>query len=239
MKVNCPACGQVVPAEGIALNTGWGKCVACNEVFSLADVIEGYVPPAGSNVAGKPERPFDAWAVVEREPDRLMIHIPPHGMRAGTVGLLLFAIFWLGFVAFWTAGALGLLFAQKPQGLNIGFACFSIPFWLVGLGMLGGVLWASRSSRTVYFDGVEMVTELRCLLWRRRRARDLASVQHAREYDATARSDNQPASSNCGVEIVYTGGSFTLPCSSRAEQQWLLAEINDYLQSHAWRLRRV
>jgi hypothetical protein len=30
-----------VPAEGLALDTDWGKCTACQEVFRLADVIEG------------------------------------------------------------------------------------------------------------------------------------------------------------------------------------------------------
>ena len=239
MKVNCPNCGEIVPAEGLALDTGWGKCTACHEVFRLADVIEGYVAPGEAQLPGKPERPFDAWAVVERQMDRLLIHIPPHGLRAGTLALLGFAIFWLGFVAFWTAGALGLLFGGQVQGLNIGFACFSMPFWLVGFGMLGGVLWASRGSRTVYFDGMEMVTELRCLLWRRRRVRDLSTVQHARESSPMIRSDKQGSTDSYLVEIVYSSGSFVLPCSTRAEQQWLIAEINDYLKSQAPRLRRT
>jgi len=239
MKVNCPNCGEIVPAEGLALDTSWGKCTACHEVFRLADVIEGYVAPSEEQVPGKPERPFDAWAVVERQLDRLLIHIPPHGLRAGTLALLGFAIFWLAFVAFWTAGALGLLFNGQMRGVNIVFLCFSIPFWLVGFGMLGGVLWASRGSRTVYFDGVEMVTGLRCLLWRRRRVHDLATVQNARQSSQKTSSDEEFATDTYSVEIVYSSGSLVLPCSSRAEQQWLLAEINDYLQSQTPRLRKI
>jgi hypothetical protein len=234
MKITCPACGALVPVENIALESGWGKCSHCHDVFALAEVLEGYTPP--QQAPSKPERPFDAWAVLERTPGKLMIHIPPPGMRAGYWALLVFAIFWLGFVAFWTAGALGLFSGGNPQLINIGFAAFSTPFWLVGFGLVGSVLWMSRGSRTVYLDESRLVTELRCLFWRRRRIIDRAEVQHARKETRPLKSESSHESYfPYAIEIIFEKGSFRLPCQSEAEQVWLLAEINEFLRTAPYR----
>ncbi len=37
------------------------------------------------------------------------------------------------------------------------------------------------------------------------------------------------------VEIIYENGSFRLPCNSPAEQTWVIAEINDFLQTVPYR----
>ena len=73
--------------------------------------------------------------------DRVIVHntgssvteveMTADGFSAGMAGLIFFALFWNGFVAFWTFMAL--------QG-SVLFAMFSIPFWVVGLGMLFGVV---------------------------------------------------------------------------------------------------
>ena len=231
MKIVCPDCGRAIPAEDIALEAGWAKCRRCQEVVRLADVLPGYGLPAAAGPA-KPERPFDAWAVLEREPNKLMVHLPQRGMRASTWGLLFFSLFWTCFVAFWTAGALGVFFnGGQIQWGNLAFAAFSIPFWAVGIGMLGGVLWMARGSRTVYLDDEQMMTELRCLIWRRRRTYPRDEVQHARVGTISVNSRNQDPSTLYPVEIVFTKGSFSLPCGNESEQEWLIAELNDFLQS--------
>ncbi|MGA2067205.1 MAG: hypothetical protein ABSG86_19695 [Thermoguttaceae bacterium] len=235
MKIECPGCRQAIPAEDISLETGYAKCRQCGEVFKLADVLPGYAPPA-TPAEKPPERPFDAWAVLERDKERLIIHIPAQGMRAGTWGMLGFATFWLAFIAFWTAGALGVFFGGGIQWGNALFAAFSTPFWLVGFGMLAGVAWASRGSRSVYLDASVLQTQLRCLAWRRSKTIDRAAVQHAREGVVQAKS-NGPASAYfpCSAEIIFEKGSFRLPCTNEPEQKWLIAEINDFLQSVPYR----
>jgi hypothetical protein len=238
MKVSCPNCRQVIPADDIALDKGWAKCVRCNEVFQLAQLVPDYAAAAPAPAAKPPERPFDAWVVTERDGDRLIIHVPPMGMRAGAWGLLGFATFWTAFIAFWTTFALGgpAIFGPGIRWENVIFACFSIPFWLIGFGMLGGVLWMARGSRVVLLDASKMVAELRCLFWRRRKLIDRAAVQCAREGVVTVKS-NQPSSTYFPypAEIIYEKGSFKLPCNSEAEQAWLLAEINGFLQQVPYR----
>jgi hypothetical protein len=233
MKVYCPDCGKVIPGENIALESGWAKCCRCQEVFNLSDVVPGYTPRASEGTAGRllPERPFDAWAVLERTDATLMIHLPAQGMRAAICGMLAFATFWLAFVAFWTASALG-LFGGKLELANLLFASFSTPFWLVGFGMLGAVLWAARGTRTVYIDASVMQTRLSCLFWRRQKTIDRAAVQHARQGVKQFESDDGNSTYfPCSAEIIYDKGSFRLPCTSEPERAWLLAQINDFLQA--------
>jgi hypothetical protein len=190
-----------------------------------------------------PERPFDARAIVERSEEKLIVHVPPDGMRAPSWGLLGFAVFWLGFIAFWTAGALGLLFGGNgPIGWGqVLFACFSIPFWVVGFGMLGTVAWSARGNRTACLTPSWMLTELRCVFWRRRRRIARSLVQCARKGIGLGRrwgrsyarySDaGEVGAAGFSVELVFENGAFWLPCSSEAEHEWLVAEVNRFLQS--------
>lgn len=209
----------------MSLDTGWAKCEACNEIFPLAEV-DGYQPGAPAPPAI--ERPFDAWAKLLREPHKLGIVIPPHGMRAGTWGLFAFATTWLSFITFFTyfwhqgAGNFGGFFGNVDW--------MTIPFWGVGFLLIGSVLWASRGSHSVYLDGNQMVTELRCLVWRRRRFISRDKVQCARRGVAIVKDDRSTYQPN-SVEIVYENGSFPLPCNSPAEEAWLIGEINDFLKS--------
>ncbi len=236
MKLNCPQCGQLVPADNIYVATGWATCPACNELIRLAEVVPEFSPSAPGPVEPKPQRPFDAHTLLERTPHRLLIHAPARGMRGGHWALLGFAIFWLAFVAFWTAGALGIFFGGGIQLLNVAFAAFSIPFWLVGFGMLVGVLFAARAEYTVRIDASFLLAQVRCLFWRHRKVIDRAQVQHARAGNRfrKARTSSSPEQ-DWTVEIVFEGGTFRLPCDSPAEQAWLIGEINDFLQTVPYR----
>jgi hypothetical protein len=224
MKVHCPSCQQPIAAADVALDQGWAKCQGCNEVFPLAGVLAGYAGLAPSI----PSRPFDAWAVVHREPDRLTVHLPAKGMNKAAVGGLAFAGFWLAFIAFWTASALGMGFNKKG---GAGFAAFSIPFWMIGVGMLGGVVWMAKRSRSVMVDAAQFTSELRCLFWRRMRSVERDQVQCAREGVSawSPRQEGHPPIP--AVDIVLRQRRFQLPCGSTAERDWLIAEINQFLEA--------
>jgi hypothetical protein len=161
----------------------------------------------------------------------MSIYVPAQGMRAGTWAMLGFATFWLAFVAFWTAGALGAFWnAGGIKWENAAFAAFSTPFWIVGVGMLGGVTWMARGTRSVMIDAAQLTTELRCSLWRRRRTIDRDQVQCAREGTAMVKSENQSSYTPFSAEIIFTKGSFRIPCNSEAERDWLIGEINDFIK---------
>jgi hypothetical protein len=237
MKLLCPNCQRPIPSDDIELAAGWAKCRKCDEIFKLAEILPGYgTSAAAAGPTAPPERPFDAWAVVDRTPERMIVVIPANGMRAATWGLLGFAIFWLGFIAFWTAGALGVFFNHgrvRPQ--NALFAAFSTPFWLVGIGMLAGVVWSARGTLRVYLDASTLYTESRCLFARWRKTIDRAEVQHARKGVVKVRNNENSTYTPYSVEIIYTKGSYRLSCNSETEQDWLIGEINDFLKTVPYR----
>jgi hypothetical protein len=127
-------------------------------------------------------------------------------------------------------GALGLIGGQGPQPANIAFACFSIPFWLIGFGMVASGLWMARGRKFVFLSPTEMVTQARCLIWKRTRNIALDKVQHARHYSPSVHSNNQ--TETFGAEVVYVNGSFVLPADTEAEEEWLIGEVNDYLEKN-------
>jgi hypothetical protein len=128
MKLACPRCGRPIEAASINVTADLAQCTACNEVFKASDLLpdvsppESLDPPAGSKITFRRENESDG-----------VFEIPRRSPGAGGVVSIGFAIFWIAFVAFWTWGA------SHGGGL---FAAFSIPFWLVGFGMLG---WSVNS----------------------------------------------------------------------------------------------
>ncbi len=124
MKLTCPRCGHAIEGAAVNVAADLAQCPGCNQVFRASRLVpaesrpESLDPPVGSRIAFR--RELDSEGVFE---------IPRRALSAGPLALIGFSLFWLGFVGFWTWGA--------SHG-GVLFAAFSIPFWLVGLGMLGG-----------------------------------------------------------------------------------------------------
>jgi hypothetical protein len=98
------------------------------------DADEGLLPSAtvgdarGLESRGIPLRkPVGSRVFLEEDEDNLRLAIPPAKFDAASISTGGFALFWNGFVAVWTAGALA-------SG-GILFALFSIPFWAAGISM--------------------------------------------------------------------------------------------------------
>jgi|GEM_PF-732586 len=243
MKPICPSCHQEIPVEDVNLNTGLGRCRYCNEIFEIPELVEHIkkiqVAPASEVPKAPPVKPADSRIRLIRKNDKMLIDVPPWGLNGPAVGILLFSLFWLGFVAFWTAGALGLFFhpGQFPKWENIAFALFSIPFWLVGLALFGGALAGMFSRRIVYLDSSWLESRWKCLFVSFRKRISRENVQMARAASEPFFKTDSGGQSRpwFGVEIVYTKGKIKIPCESEAEQNWLLAEINQFLETVPFR----
>ncbi|HEY9827287.1 MAG TPA: serine/threonine-protein kinase [Stenomitos sp.] len=92
---------------------------------------------------------------ITRTADSLEILLPPAASNpAGLVGLLCmggFAIAWNSFILMWTALAL-----RAPFPINLGFSLFSLPFWIVGLGMAGGVIFGLWGRVRIRLDAQQI-----------------------------------------------------------------------------------
>ncbi len=152
----------------------------------------------------------------------LKIEIPPTGLRGDGASILLFAIFWDSFLILWTSMAL-------RSGI---FALFSIPFWIIGIGMtyaglsiVIGKVCLVISDRTFSIDwdvlGIKRHVQ--------GKTQDLRQVELKSSYEV----NNQPVMElrlNQGIYVHKFGLGL-----SRPEKEWLTQEINDFLET--WRSR--
>lgn len=153
------------------------------------------------------------------ESDSLYIRIPPGNFTPQTIYMTFFSVIWLSFVGFWT------LLAWRG---GLIFALFSVPFWLVGLGMARSVV------QNLFLD---TVLELRPEGFSLRSSRfgsllnkggagelaDITSVAQSLRY----RLNNHPVTAlgiEAGTHSHYFGTHL-----SRSEQLWLQTEILAYL----------
>jgi hypothetical protein len=175
-------------------------------------------------------RPYDARALIENTGRSLQIYVPKRGFHAAGVVMLGFATFWTVFTAFWTLAASGVLFdAGEPRAMNFAFAAFSIPFWVIGVVMLGGAIWSMGGTVNLRIDPDRMIVERRCLLVHRMRVIPRRHIQHAEMRQKTWQSEG--ANSNQTLAIVHAGGIVKLPLDEPTEMAWLRDEINAFLQA--------
>ena len=98
----------------------------------------------------------------------------PKGFNRITCSMMLFAIPWLAI-----CGTVSVLFlyqlwfseSNEPLLLRIGLSLFFVPFWCIGIGMLGAPLWLRlRQRRWLYAvtdKSARIVGAFRCTSWRR------------------------------------------------------------------------
>jgi hypothetical protein len=126
MNLICPKCKITIKPESVNITTDLAKCDNCNSIFKVSELTHSQElneisnPPKGSLIE------------VERNNDDSMeLLYPRKGFTFSMIPQLLFTIFWIGFISFWT-------FMASRSSLI--FASFSIPFWFVGFGMVIGII---------------------------------------------------------------------------------------------------
>jgi hypothetical protein len=166
-----------------------------------------------------PRRPAGTRVQLQTSPTELSMTIPPTGFRGETFGIALFALFWNGGILFWTLGALS-------SGAPLVFALFAVPFWFVGLGMLGNVVNSLLGRVQLAIDRQRFVLEHRLLGWHRRvegAAADLSGVELQTVYTRNGRSV-QSIALLAGVNTHKLGTALTA-----VEKAWLVHELNTFV----------
>lgn len=163
MQLICSNCNQPVNPENINITTDLAKCGKCGAIYKASALVSAgddkklIVPPAGSAVE-----------VTKELGDMVRIYFPEKGFTASDIPAVLFAIFWLSFITFWTWGA--------SQG-SIIFALFSIPFWLVGIMMVGGIINGMFETQTLTAGGGQIVLEKNRPLFPKRHEFTFSGIQ--------------------------------------------------------------
>ncbi|MGD1862822.1 MAG: serine/threonine protein kinase [Leptolyngbyaceae cyanobacterium] len=171
-------------------------------------------------------QPSGSKIKLSRSHRHLSLRIPPAGFSGETFGIGVFALFWNGFIFFWTgAAALG--------GAPIFFVLFSLPFWAVGIGMMAMLLNALVGKTTLEVQGDRYVLTRQLLRWKQVHtgaARDLYSVELTTAYTQNSRPVKTIALS-AGTQVHKFGTPLSNP-----EKVWVVSEIqafiNDQSSSH-------
>jgi hypothetical protein len=120
--------------------------------------------------------------------------MPRKGFSFSAVPGLLFSFIWLGFVAVWT------LLASAG---GVGFALFSIPFWIIGLLILGATVGSAFSTQTLVIDNNQLTFSRTQLFGKKTRQfsiRDIDSIEISPVTNRLLKSLNRPGTS-AGVRV--------------------------------------
>lgn len=135
MNLSCPQCNSTIGASDVNITADIAKCSECNALFKASDLINqntkriSMTTPRGSKL----ELNTKLLNGVE-------LFYPKTGFTAANIFVLLFSVLWLGFDIVLTFLALNGPFY---------FAFFSIPFWIIGIGILASAINSSRESQTI------------------------------------------------------------------------------------------
>lgn len=126
MKITCPHCGAVIPADRVNVQTDVAACPTCEEVFSVSDIVAGGGDSDGT-VLDKP--PSGAW-----------FENVGFGWRIGATTRSAGAFFLVPFMCVWSGFSLGGIYGRQivKGEFNLGMSLFGIPF-VLGTIVLGSM----------------------------------------------------------------------------------------------------
>jgi len=117
------------------------------------------------NVATQPEAeayfqerekpPTDTQVRREDAADGVTLTVPPAGIMRGSKGLFVFSVVWLAFIGICDV-ALLLIMRDEHRINGWGALCFSLIFWLIGIGMLLGAIQMGRRQAVLAVVGDQL-----------------------------------------------------------------------------------
>ena len=230
MQLQCPQCGSAIEARDVNIDTDLARCDTCDEIMHASDLVERFdleealEPPRGTKI------------MVQRRGDDVAFVIPALGLSGTSIPFIAFATVWISFVAFWTWGA--------SQG-SIFFALFSIPFWLAGFAMWGGIITSitQRQRLELRTDAVRVLK--RSALGTREAVMPLSEIDEVRMepladkdgFGSLTQGVRGGASSQQGdaPTLVFKHGTTTTAVGEHlkpAEKEWIATAAKAYLQQH-------
>ena len=230
MELICSNCGAVISPENVNISTDLAKCDMCNSIHKASELVDrqaiGQIedPPSGTKMTVK-----------KGYGDEIELFYPQSGFTASQLPQIGFTIFWLGFISFWTWGA--------SQG-SVAFAMFSIPFWIVGFAMLGGIINSIFETQTLKLDRNSLTIKKNRPIRPKRiefNVRDIQSIRMKQikmgpysifdNFKVTVKAQNTYGARTelpvvlSGVKTVYFFES-----ANEAEQEWVVAVLDNMIK---------
>ncbi|MEL7406103.1 MAG: hypothetical protein AAFN00_03945, partial [Cyanobacteria bacterium J06558_2] len=104
-------------------------------------------------------QPAHSKIKLSKTPAKIDVFIPAQGFTPELLFVIAFAIFWNSFLVVWTGAAV----FMAPFPINLVFALFSIPFWTVGLGLIGSILFSLCGKTKLKITSKQISLTYECL----------------------------------------------------------------------------
>lgn len=224
MPIQCPECHATLTAEDIAPDQA--QCPFCTA--ELTELPDPETSPETSIVDEAPrdaiarEVPSGSYEVVERSPERLVLHLPA---AKSTGGIGFFALIWNVFITIFTSVFAFAAGKDEIDSSPWAIAAFLSVFWLTGFGLI--VVWVRmrftrlflllEKDRLVIQRKIFRTSNRELILGAAPRAslEEAYSSNEVKVYQLVVRGEG--ASEKFGVAL------------SPPVQQLLMREINDFL----------
>ncbi|RYY66667.1 MAG: hypothetical protein EOO12_03555 [Chitinophagaceae bacterium] len=229
MELSCPDCGHSIPPQHINVITDLAQCPACGALHRLSSLV----PAPGVPAAVRQEPPPGSALQLSRGLDGAEVHLPRRKAGCGTFFFMGFALFWLSFVAVWT------VLAASASGF---FALFSIPFWVIGGGMLLAAVNFITETQTVRVTRSRLVIDKKQLLFSKSHSFEARGIQAIRLEELRSKPLSFPAQGNAlgragrfgplSLAPAVQSGSGTVyffENANSAEQEWIVAFLKSQL----------
>jgi hypothetical protein len=222
----CPQCARIVGPAAVDVPAASINCPFCKTHSPLTlestrpatpqqDEREGLTPvPRPPNTKILSERP---------DPKRLLLYLPPHGLRGNSLGLFLFGLVWSLITIVFGVVAVIATFTQEGGLVALLPLLFLLPFWAVGGGFLYFSLRGAYARKFLYIETDRLL--LRTIFAGRTKDEHAPRPPQARaELVVAYRHNNVP------VYRLQLGDRIKFGTElDSAEKAWLLYEINRFL----------
>lgn len=208
--VYCPNCSALVDAENIDTKALECKCAECDHVFPLPAADVATSESADDGV--EPELPR---GIVEEIGSNGELYIRRSWFSASVIGLLLFCIFWIGFLVFWCMKML-------EQAKNGAPNAEELPIWVpivfggAGLFMLYTVVAGFLNQTRMLVDQDTLYIRHRPVPWPGNRDLTTAEIKGI-EVDWSSTKNGNPegryrvcANLSDGKRLVLLGGLYNV-----------------------------
>ena len=228
IELVCTTCRMKIDVADVNISTDLAKCAHCGAIHKASSLVPApdakalATPPAGSKIE-----------MQKGMGDCFQIIMPKKGIDKSNLPLLAFCVFWVGFIAFWTWGAL-------QTGDDYLMALFSIPFWIIGFVLLTIVINKINEIQTIEVTRTELTIIKTKPVMSKRYEFVFKDIQSIRVTDlpyyytsgSKRRSINhQVVQPKAPAIITGSGTKYFFEQANEAEKQWVTNFLEAFRQT--------
>ncbi|MEA5511378.1 serine/threonine-protein kinase [Crocosphaera sp. UHCC 0190] len=195
--------------------------------LSAKQALEALKFPIRENSIQPVNKPPGSPIILTKSDDKIQIMIPPIGFEPSLIAIILFGIAWNSFIFFWTGAA---IFAPFP--FNIMAVLFSLPFWGVGISMIGGVLFCLWGQIYLLIDQkqIRQTYKLFGFKYAHPKPSPRREIHRLERTEKTHKRDSDGDQIEVPASLAIWGGhqEYTLKLSD-PELDWLAHELSNWL----------